>query len=438
MTIQYSDQFFKLLLRWKGSLWKTIYKDLIVFLILYYTINSVYRFVLNAKRKQEFENVISLLNDYISQIPLTFLLGFYVGMVVQRWWNQFSLLAWPDNLLFYVSAYIRGKNTEAKVLRRTIARYAMVSMILAWRSISIRVLKRFPTVEHLVNCGLLTEEEYELFNQVDIQIDPHKGWFVPLNWIQSLVVKCYEQKRLTHTNELKFLLDELHKYRRKFSNLFQHQWVNIPLVYTQVATIAVYGYFGLCLIGRQYPHRPTNAKETVDMYVPVVTILQFLFYVGWLKVGEDLINPMGSDDEDFELNYLLDRHYEMSYLIIDELHQQLPHLYTDTMDDEPVVLPHTVASSKITDNPACRYLDAYKFKTESATDYVEIEEEQKRYGHYRRASEIPLKESLCCSFCMSENKQTKKVLKKSTDFRRRGDSCPLVVEDNCVQNVRRK
>jgi len=30
-------------------------------------------------------------------------------------------------------------------------------------------------------------------------------------------------------------------------------------------------------------------------------LLKFLFYVGWLKVGEDLLNPFGEDDEDFEL-----------------------------------------------------------------------------------------------------------------------------------------
>jgi len=44
-------------------------------------------------------------------------------------------------------------------------------------------------------------------------------------------------------------------------------------------------FFGACLIGRQFLD-PTKGHPgyNYDLYVPVFTLLQFFFYMGWLKV----------------------------------------------------------------------------------------------------------------------------------------------------------
>ena len=54
----------------------------------------------------------------------------------------------------------------------------------------------------------------------------------------------------------------------------------------------------------------------IDLYIPIYTVLQFFFYMGLLKVAEQLINPFGDDDEDFELNWLIDRHVKVWKLTI--------------------------------------------------------------------------------------------------------------------------
>lgn len=50
-------------------------------------------------------------------------------------------------------------------------------------------------------------------------------------------------------------------------------------------TLAVYSFFLVCLIGRQFldPAQGYPGHD-LDLYVPIFTLLQFFFYAGWLKV----------------------------------------------------------------------------------------------------------------------------------------------------------
>ena len=40
--------------------------------------------------------------------------------------------------------------------------------------------------------------------------------------------------------------------------------------------------------------------------------------MGWIKVAEMLLNPFGDDDEDFQINYLVDRNLQVSLMIVDD------------------------------------------------------------------------------------------------------------------------
>ena len=58
--------------------------------------------------------------------------------------------------------------------------------------------------------------------------------------------------------------------------------------------------------------------ERVDFYVPVFTLLKFVFYFGWLHVATVLIDPFGNDDEDFDLNMMINRNLETGFMIVKE------------------------------------------------------------------------------------------------------------------------
>ncbi len=111
-------------------------------------------------------------------------------------------------------------------------------------------------------------------------------------------------------------------------------------------TIAVYTFLLSTLMGRQFldPSKNYEGYE-VDIVVPVFTFLQFFFYLGWLNVAEALINPFGEDDDDFETNWLIDRNMQVSYLIVDEMHNEHPELIRDQFwDDVFPELPYTAAA----------------------------------------------------------------------------------------------
>ena len=79
-------------------------------------------------------------------------------------------------------------------------------------------------------------------------------------------------------------------------------------------TLAVYTFFLGTLIGRQYLDPEQNIpKNDIDLYVPWFTLLQFFFYMGWLKVAESLVNPFGEDDDDIEVNWLIDRNLQVYF-----------------------------------------------------------------------------------------------------------------------------
>ncbi|XP_069934692.1 bestrophin-4 isoform X1 [Oryctolagus cuniculus] len=184
--------------------------------------------------------------------------GFYVTLVVNRWWSQYTSIPLPDQLMCVISASVHGMDQRGRLLRRTLIRYANLASVLVLRSVSTRVLKRFPTMEHVVDAGFMSQEERKKFES--LKSDFNKYW-VPCVWFTNLAAQARKDGRIRDDIALCLLLEELNKYRAKCSMLFHYDWISIPLVYTQVA--------------------------------------------------EQIINPFGEDDDDFETNQLIDRNLQV-------------------------------------------------------------------------------------------------------------------------------
>ncbi|PRD26604.1 UNVERIFIED_CONTAM: Best3 [Trichonephila clavipes] len=332
MTVTYSLHvskarlcgFAKLLIRWRGSIYKLLYREMIIFILLYYFLLALYRFILNDDNRATFEKLAIYCEAFTDLIPLSFVLGFYVTIVVGRWWQQFLAIPWPDKCCMLISTYVNGADERGRMIRRTLARYLNLMSALTFQAISPAVRKRFPTLDHLVEAGLMTKEECQVYDAV---LMTHGKWWVPAQWFGAVAARARREGRIKDDILFKHLLD--------------------------VVTLAIYTYFIATVMGRQYldPKKGYPGHE-IDLYVPVFTLLQFFFYMGWLKVAEQLINPFGEDDDDFELNWCLDRNLQLSYNIVDVMHQSNPRLVKDLFwDDVEPQLPYTRSSFNLRTQP---------------------------------------------------------------------------------------
>ena len=194
-------------------------------------------------------------------------------------------------------------------------RYVNLSIVLVFRLISTKVRQRFPDYRSLVEAKLMLPHEVERLVHVDVCM-PHESTWTPILWALKLLQHARTEGKVmieapVYAN-LVSSFDIIGQLNRKLLN---HGWVNFPLAYTQVATISVYAYMLASLFGAQFlvPRKPDTTtfptidatfstaapfdKHTPDSYFPFFTIVEFISYMGWIKVAETLLNPFGDDDE---------------------------------------------------------------------------------------------------------------------------------------------
>lgn len=254
-------------------------------------------------------------------------------------------IPWPDSIAVSVASSVRGHDDRGRLMRRTILRYMNLCLNMVFTMLSPQARSRFPTLDDVVDGGFLVPHERLIIEHLN-EKTPGPKYYVPCVWAGAVAVKARRENRIKDDMALYQIIKEICKFRQMAQDLLSYDWICIPLVYTQVATLATYIYFFSSLLGKQFIVEPE--PEMVDIYVPIFLFLEFTFMMGWLKVAETMLNPFGEDDDDFEVNWLMDRNITVSYLIVDEMNNEFPEMLRDAYWDNviPDELPYTVDSLK--------------------------------------------------------------------------------------------
>ena len=317
---------------WRASCFKLIWHDLLLWVAFYALLSALYRHIFfhEPQARQLFELICVYAERFSGLIPITFLTGFYVSQVVNRWWDQFMSLPWPDRLALKLISFCPGSDNFSKNLRRTVMRYVNLSSILVYRLVSKKVQNRFPDYDSMVQAKLILPHEVARLEKADSKT--HECTWTPILWAMKLLARARQEGKVQIEPpifaNLQSSFDSIETANRKILN---YGWVNFPLAYVQVASFSVFLYFFAALFGRQYLIPSDKGSDTMmfpnlsipfsstlpfknhtpDFYIPLFTLAEFFCYVGWIKVAETLLNPFGDDDEDFQINYLIDRNLQV-------------------------------------------------------------------------------------------------------------------------------
>ena len=388
MTYTYLDklshvhdgQFIKLVKVYKASTWKICQKEAKFFIIFYIFIHLFYNILCYFQVTSYYEKLSGLLKVYQEKLTpsITFVIGFYVTIVVNRWWNQWEQIKYNDRIAHNILTTVIQKSKDdqdieqTKLIRRTLMRYIHLGNILVYRLISSVISDRYPSYEHIISEGILTQKEKTILQNTN---SLHEKFWMPFAWFSNLAVHAYDNGHIRSAVGFKEMITEMNDVFSSMEILIGYDWVNVPLVYSQTVIIAVWAYLICNMVGMRYvdfvnfrisgsefheghdhelikrsingsnnltdpdssanyvyPNTPKHDPfdQIIHFSVDLLNFfIKFIFFMGWLKVAEQLINPFGFDDDDFEINQIVDRNFEVCMRIVDSSDENCPSLEKD-------------------------------------------------------------------------------------------------------------
>ena len=100
----------------------------------------------------------------------------------------------------------------------------------------------------------------------------------------------------------------LHDYRKNYGSMLFEVYFPFPLLLSQLVTLTIYFYFAAALVAQQ------NLSDETHFVFPVFTMAEFIVYMGAFRVGQTFTNPLGQDENSFEMVAFFNRNMRLAHL----------------------------------------------------------------------------------------------------------------------------
>ncbi|KAI4463365.1 bestrophin [Holotrichia oblita] len=175
-----------------------------------------------------------------------------------------------------IAEQVHLSDEHCRIIRRTLGRYACLSFAATLALISPKVKKRFPTLQHFVDAGLMMPDEKKIMQGLTDEYPNYPQFWLPLAWASNIAARARQEGLIRTDVGLNSILQEINNFRTKCGGLLNYDWINIPLVYTQVT------YLIVDKIHEDYP------QLMQDQYWNTLVPKQLPFTVASEKYREDI------------------------------------------------------------------------------------------------------------------------------------------------------
>ncbi|XP_046635228.1 bestrophin-4-like [Daphnia pulicaria] len=316
-----------ILFRWKGSIYKTIWKQMLVYCVLFYSLTIVYKVGLDEEGKIAFRALAKYFSKQTGSLNLMIMLGFFTTTAMQRLFTMHTAMPGTAKLISFFLMSIKQDLPEGPVLVEQFARWAVLSWVLTYRIVSKPLRDLFPDMVSLQRAGLIRENERYLLDRVEpIAANTTPRPLLPIDWMLLLARDCATENRYPDKGNYVKLLDFILGFKKSCGNTIKFATKNLPHALIQAAIIFVYVYGLITLMSRNFDGAEKDVfLEGFVSYVPAMPSLQFFIFLIWLNFGRTAVNPFGSDDDDIDVQQLLKTHVQDSL--------RLASLYNKELDD---------------------------------------------------------------------------------------------------------
>ena len=314
------------LFHWKRSFFKLVWKQAIVYYIVYVTLTLFYVHVFDAQQKASFEALARYVSKYGVSIPVVLLLGFFNSVAMGRWFSMVSSIPGTSKIITQFIVTLKDDLADGKTIIDEYSRYVLLNWVLIFRMVCKPLRRRYPTMMSLQTEGFLSARERIHLEVIEERGERNTLPLIVSNWMIMLLKELNRRDYFGRPNDCERHIDAVLALKKSGGNVIKFATNNIPVALIQSVTIAIYCFGFVSVIGHQFSEKNVYTR-IISGYFPFLYAMPYFLYYAWLKVGRIAADPFGEDEDDIDIVDLFQKHIADSLRQRDIYNKKLENLF---------------------------------------------------------------------------------------------------------------